>query len=327
MNKTRLPCLFAILLLTRSLFAADPAPPATPPAPDAGAAAEAAAAAAQAKLVASLHYQTGTLNLHDGLAKLALPEGFRYLNPKDTETVLTKLWGNPNGGGTLGMIVPVGFDPMADESWAVVVTFDEDGYVKDDDAAKINYTDLLKQMKEDTRAANEERVKAGYRAVELVGWAAPPRYDPATHKLYWAKEIKFGNSPEHTLNYNIRMLGRRGVLVLNAVATMPQLKQVEAATPTLLGMIDFQEGHRYADFNGSTDKVAAYGLAALVAGGIAAKAGFFKVLWVGILAFKKLIVIGLIALGSQFKKIWAWIQGRGKETQETAGGPPSSPAA
>ena len=306
-------CLLVALLVGGPLFSATPASAAPDP-------------AARRKLADSLHYEKGTVSLHGGAATLRLPEGYRYLNPADTEKLLTKVWGNPNGSGALGMIMPADFDPLGGESWAVVVTFDEDGYVKDDDAAKIDYGDLLKKMRDGTKEASEARVKEGYPAIELIGWAAPPRYDAATHKLYWAKEIKFGDSPEHTLNYNIRMLGRRGVLVLNAVASMPQLRQVEAATPTLLTMVDFQEGHQYADFKEDTDKVATYGIAALVAGGIAAKAGFFKLLWVGILAFKKLIIIAVIALGSQFKKLLAWIRGRNAASVETIASAPAPPA-
>ena len=304
----------AALLLGRALFAD------TPPTPD-----PAARLAERRKLAASLHYQTGAITLQGGLAKISLPDGFRFVNPADTETLLSKIWGNPSGARTLGMIVPANFDPIESDSWAVVLSFDEDGYVKDGDAAKINYGDLLKKMKEGTTEANQERVKAGYPPIELVGWAATPRYDAAAHKLYWAKEIKFGDEAEHTLNYNIRMLGRRGVLVLNAVAAMDQLKQVEAATPTLLAMVDFQEGHRYADFKEDTDKVATYGIAALVAGGIAAKAGFFKILWIGILAFKKLIIIAVIAFAGYFKKMIAWIRGRSPEP--AAAGPPPVPPA
>ncbi len=270
----------------------------TPAPPD-----PAAQLAAARKLVDGLKFQQGEIVLRGGVAKITLPSGFRYLNAADTETVLSKLWGNPRSSDTLGMITPAGFDPLGDDAWTVVLSFDEDGYVKDDDAAKINYADLLKDMKDGTRKASKAREKEGYSAIELIGWAAPPRYDVATHKMYWAKEIKFGDSPEHTLNYNIRMLGRRGVLVLNAVASIGQLKQVEAATPDLLRMVDFQEGHRYADFSEKTDKVATYGLAALVAGGIGAKVGLFKGLWVAILAFKKFIVIGLIAAGAFLKKI------------------------
>lgn len=262
------------------------------------------------KLASSIQPRKGEIILGDGLAKATLPPHIEYLSPTDTMTVLVKLWGNPDSGRTLGMLVPAGFDPIGDESWAVVMTYEEDGHVKDNDAAEIDYTKMLAELKEDTRASSKQRIKEGYGPIELIGWAAPPRYDSASKKLYWAKELKFGDSAEHTLNYNIRLLGRRGVLVLNAVAGMNQLKIVEATTPEILSAVNFQEGHRYADFREGTDKVATYGLAALVAGGVAAKAGFFKGLLVAALAMKKFLIIGLIALAAGVKKFWSWMQGR-----------------
>lgn len=99
------------------------------------------------------------------------------------------------------------------------------------------------------------------------------------------------------------MLGRRGVLVLNAVAGMSQLSEIERATPQILAMVDFKAGERYADFQPSSDKYAAYGLAGLVAGGVAAKAGLFKVLIAGLLAAKKFVIIGLVAAGSFIAKL------------------------
>jgi len=147
--------------------------------------------------------------------------------------------------------------------------------------------------------------KNGYKSIELVGWAAPPHYDKEPHKLYWAKEIKFGGSEVNTLNYNIRVLGRRGVLILNAVASMNNFADIDKQTPQIVNMVEFNDGNRYADFNGKTDKTGAYGLAALVAGGIAAKAALFKVLWGGLLAFKKLIIIGVIAIAAFVKKLFA----------------------
>lgn len=270
------------------------------------------------QLVNHLKLTSGEVTLRGGIAKVVLPSSLRYLNSSDTDTVLTKIWGNPKGNETLGMLVPSGFDPRDESSWAVILTFEEDGYVKDDDAAKIDYTKLLADMKEQVREASKQRQKDGYEPIELVGWAAQPHYDAAAKKLYWAKELKFGNSSEHTLNYNLRLLGRRGVLVLNAVAGINQLKVIESATPTILTAVNFQEGHRYADFNGSTDKVATYGLAALVAGGIAAKAGLLKGLWLGILAFKKVIILVLIALAGSLKKLWNWITGRANRSADAA---------
>jgi uncharacterized membrane-anchored protein len=254
-------------------------------------------------LLDRLKYQQGQIQLKDGLATLKMPESFRYLDQAGAQTLLSGIWGNPPSDDTLGVIVPAGFDPFADDSWCVVLSYQEDGYVKDHDAETIDYTKLLNDMKKDTRAASKERVKEGYPSIDLVGWAASPRYDKSTHKFYWAKELKFGDSAENTLNYNLRILGRRGILVLNAVANMSQLAQIEKATPDILGMVDFNEGHRYADYKPGADKVAAYGLAALVAGGIAAKTGLLKGILVAILALKKFLIIGVVALIAGIKKI------------------------
>src|SRR5262249_33222393 len=136
------------------------------------------------KIIAELKFQSGTIPIKDDLATIKLPENFRYLNSADARRVLVDLWGNPpSTADTVGLIVPTGFDGLGD-SWAVVITYREDGYVKDDDAEKINYNELLQQMKEGEKEDNAERVKQGYDSIELVGWAAPPHYDKASHKLY-----------------------------------------------------------------------------------------------------------------------------------------------
>jgi uncharacterized membrane-anchored protein len=257
------------------------------------------------KLADGLQYKQGEVTLKNGLAKINVPAEFKYLDPADTDTVLTKIWGNPpTGQKTLGMLVPSNAGPADADGWGVIITYDEDGYVKDDDAAKIDYNKLLKDMKAGTAEASKEREKKGYPPISLVGWATPPRYDAVEKKMYWAKELEFGDSADHTLNYNIRILGRRGVLVLNAVSSMEQFPDIEKVVPSILATVNFQEGHRYADFNPSTDKVATYGLAALVAGGVLAKGGFFKVLLGGILAAKKFVIIGVVALLALAKKIF-----------------------
>lgn len=100
------------------------------------------------------------------------------------------------------------------------------------------------------------------------------------------------------------MLGRGGVLVLSAVATMAQLPVIEQATPGILSAIEFNPGHSYGDFNPKADKVATYGLATLVAGGVAAKLGLFKGLWIGLLAAKKFIIIGVAAIAAWLRKLF-----------------------
>jgi uncharacterized membrane-anchored protein len=260
--------------------------------------------AAARKLADGLHYQHGHIVLKEGLASLNVPDNFRYLAPADAEIVLSKIWHNPPGLGGLGMLFPADVGPVDPNSYGVVITWAEDGYVKEDDAAKIDYNKILKEMRAATHEANKERKEQGYAAMELVGWAQPPHYDQANHKLYWAKELEVEGASEHTLNYDIRMLGRRGVLELGVIAGMDQLAQIEQAAPSLLEMVDFQAGHRYADFNPSTDKVATYGLAALVTGGILAKAGFFKLLIPALLAAKKLVIVGAVAVVAFLKKLF-----------------------
>jgi len=268
------------------------------------------------QMEARLHYQTGRVKLRGGLATLELPAEFRYLDPRETDLVI-RAWGNPPNNETLGMIVPAGAGVFQPETWAVVITYDEDGFVKDDDAATVNYDDLLGKMQRALRGENDERRRQGYPEIELVGWAEPPRYDSAAHKLYWAKDLRFGTEAVHTLNYNIRVLGRRGVLVLNAVASMNHFAAVRRDMTKVIAFVDFAEGNRYADFVPATDKVAEYGIAALIAGSIAAKAGFFKLLLAGILALKKLIVVALVAIAAFFRRLF------GKKKEAPAAGSPA----
>jgi len=260
------------------------------------------------RLVKNLKYQQGEVDLRGGLAKLTVPKEFNFLGPDDADTVLVKFWGNPpSDDKPLGLLIPAGMTPLDTNCWVVTIHYSEDGYVKDGDAGKINYDDLLKQMQKGIAERNKTRQEHGYPAITLVGWAAPPHYDAATHKLYWAKQLDFEGERQDTLNYCIRMLGRKGVLELNAVAGIGQLAEIDRQTSQILGMVDFKEGSRYADFDPKVDKVAKYGLATLVAGGAlaaAAKLGLLKGLWIFILAAKKFIIIGVIAAVAFFKKLF-----------------------
>jgi uncharacterized membrane-anchored protein len=255
---------------------------------------------------AKLGYQTGTVTLKDGIATIRLPESFRFIGADASRRLITEAWANPpdSADGVLGMLIPGGVSPLTAEGWGVIITYEEEGYVNDSDAASIDYTKMLKEMQDATVAANAERKKQGFEPVTLVGWAEPPSYNAETHKLYWAKELAFASNTEHTLNYNIRILGRRGVLVLNAVAGMDQLRTIHSKSPEVLAAVEFNEGHRYTDFLPGKDKAATYGITGLIVGAAAAKAGLFKMLWVGILAFKKLIIVGLIGLGAAIKRFF-----------------------
>src|ERR1700722_13607188 len=104
------------------------------------------------QLAQNLKYKQGAITIQGGLATLEVPTNFCFLDANDAKTVLVKFWGNPPSqvDDTLGLLIPAGMSPLDDGCWVVTISYSNDGYVKDDDASKINYNDLLKQMQKDT---------------------------------------------------------------------------------------------------------------------------------------------------------------------------------
>lgn len=257
----------------------------------------------------SLHYQTGTIELPSGNAILNVPAGFKYLDQEQTFYVLTDLWGNPEDNSILGMLLPEEKGVIDADDWAFVLSFDEIGYVEDDDANDIDYDELLEQLQEEAQTDNKQRIELGYEPVEIIGWASKPFYDSERNVLHWAKELHFGEEDNHTLNYNLRVLGRKGVFVLNAVASMQELPDVQASINDVLTSVSFKEGHTYADFVPDVDNVAAWTLGGLVAGKVLAKTGFFVLL----AKFWKIILIAIIGFFAAIRKKLF----KKKETPET----------
>lgn len=256
-------------------------------------------AAAIVEFDKSLNYQQGEISVADGKAVLSVPASFRFLGAADARMVLEGPWGNPPDESVLGMLVPADISPLDPErGWAVVVTYQDSGHVDDADAASINYDELLTSMQTAQMEDNVQRQASGFPAVTLRGWAEPPHYDSANHKLYWAMQAGFTDAEEDSLNYAVRVLGRAGVLELNAIATPERLAEIKPAMEEVVTFAKFTAGNTYADFDASTDKLATYGIGGLIAGGLAAKTGLLKGLWLALVAGKKFVVIGLVAVGA-----------------------------
>jgi len=250
------------------------------------------------KIEKSLKYETGKITLTEGEGIVNVPKGFKFLNAEQTQHVVSDLWGNPKDESILGSLVPDGKGVTHSNSWLFVISYQGDGFVKDDDANDIDYDDLLKTMKEDTKTTSEERKKAGFEEVQLVGWASKPYYDSNLKVLHWAKELKFGKDQVNTLNYDLRVLGRKGMYNISAVSNMAELAEVKASIPGILKSVEFNDGHKYLDFDADTDTVAAWTIGGLVAGKVLAKVGFFAIL----AKFGKIIIIGIIAAFAGLKK-------------------------
>jgi uncharacterized membrane-anchored protein len=259
----------------------------------------------------SFKYQRGLVKIKD-FATIKVPEGFKFLDSEQSIFVIHSLWNNPEDTTILGLLFPETSGPLDPDSWAISLRYAEEGYIDDDDAESIDYDELLEGMKKDAEAVNPARIENNYPPIYLIGWAAKPYYDAANKKLHWAKEIQFGDGPSevNTLNYNIRILGRKGYLVLNAIGGMDQFDAINKEIDKVLASVEFVDGYKYSDFNPKLDKVAAYGIGGLIAGKVLAKAGIL-----GILAkFGKLIILGI---GAALGAIWKLFTGR-KKTTETA---------
>ena len=288
---------------------------AEPPTPAPQSEADKAEIARLRGILASEHPQFGDVRLPGPEATLRLGKRFYFLGADEAKQVL-KEWGNPPSAaeGVLGIVFPAG-KTFADDTWGAVVTFEPSGFVSDKDADKADYDKLIKDVQAAEADDNAERQKQGFPTSHLVGWAQPPSYDKQRHFLIWARDIKFGGRDEDTLNYDLRILGRKGVLSLNMVSVMPQLAQVRADAAELAGDAGFNPGSAYTDFK-SGDKTAEYGVAGLVAAGlglaVAQKVGLIGV----ILLFAKKAIVLIVA---GFAGIAAWVRrlfGKGKPASQ-----------
>ena len=232
------------------------------------------------------------------LAALDVPAGFLFGDAKNAQRLL-ELNQNLVSGEELGVVSPEGDAP--EDSWFVFFEFDDAGYVSDEEKGELDADALMETLREGNAAGNEERERRGWERLELVGWAKEPFYDPKTNNLTWATKLR---SPSgETVNWSTRLLGRRGYMNVDLVIQPDQLASALPRFESLLEGFSYVEGQRYAEFRAG-DKVAEYGLTALVAGGagaLAAKTGLLAKFW-------KLIVGAVIAVGAFAKKLF----GRGR---------------
>ena len=246
-------------------------------------------------------------------ARITIPDQFLFTGTKGAQKLL-ELTHNLPSGDEVGAIVPQG-DSDADQ-WFVTFEFRQVGFVKDDDKQEIDADALLESIRTGTEAANAERARKGWSTFSVVGWEKAPYYDATTHNLTWAIRGRSQSGVE-SINHSVRVLGRRGTMDVDLVLPADQYAANVGRFEAMMSGFTFQDGHRYADFV-KGDKVAAYGLTALIAGGAGvamAKSGLLaklgKLIIVALLAMKKLIVVLVLGVLAGLKKMINVIRGRG----------------
>lgn len=236
-----------------------------------------------------------------GQAVLRLPANFGYVPPAEAGQYLEAL-GNPTTGGVAGLVVPI--DNQKGD-WFVVIGYMPSGYIKDDDAKEWDADELLASLRAGTEEDNKQRAQMGIPGLEIMGWVEPPKYDESTRRLVWSIAARNqGQSADRDtgVNYNTYALGREGYFSLNLVTAQSTVMQDKPAVHALLSALQFDEGKRYTDFNPDTDRVAEYGLAALVAGAAAKKVGLLAAIALFFAKFWKLLLLGAVGVGIAGKK-------------------------
>lgn len=233
-------------------------------------------------------------------ATLKLPKDYTYVPPKEAGQFM-KLIGNSVDSSFYGLIF---HDNI---SGFVSIEYIDSGYIKDDDAKDWDADELLDNLQEGTKEGNKSRAEHGIAPIEVLGWIEKPHYLQPTHRLVWSAAIRDigSNVPEaeQGVNYNTYQLGREGYLSLNLVTDRGTVESEKPLANQLLGAVSFNEGKGYGDFNASTDKIAEYGLAALIGGIAAKKLGLLALIGVTVLKFWKLALIGIAAAGMGAKKL------------------------
>lgn len=241
-------------------------------------------------------------------ASLQLPAGMAFL-PKKPANELMELAGNSADPDRYGIIIPTG----ETDDWMADLSYTDSGYIKDDDAKNWDVDALLKNIKEGTKEQNKQRAQQGIPPLEVGGWVEKPHYDASTQRLIYSVDAKTVGNATSSVNYNTYALGRYGYISLNFITEMDAIERFKPTAQQLLAAIEYRAGQRYADFNPTTDKIAEYGIAALVGGLAAKKLGLLAVIAAFAVKFSKLLIVGAVGVIYGVKKLFG---GRRREEDD-----------
>lgn len=245
------------------------------------------------------------------IAQIQVPAGYRFSGKRGAERFL-ELTENVPTGREVGILIP----DVEDDSqfWFVIFEYDESGYVKDEDRDELDADALLTTLRKGNDAANRIRRERGWTTLRIVGWDKAPFYDERTNNLTWAirGSVDEGVDAGESVNYSTRILGRYGTMNVDLVLDPSLLDAVVPEFEALMEAFEYTPGSRYAEWV-EGDPVAAYGLAALVAGGagaLALKSGLLQ-------KFGKAIILGVLAVVTAIGKFFKSLFG-GKDEQPAA---------
>ena len=265
----------------------------------------------------SVWQEAGTVGRIGSVAEVTVPDGCKFTGPRGVPGFLEATHNLPDPSVAAVMFCR---RPDSATAWFVMYKYDASGLVRDDEKNALDADKLLTTIKDATDLANDERERRGWGKMFVTGWITPPYYDQDTHNLTWALEGVDAEG-ESSANREVRLLGRGGVVSVELVAEPGKLDVIVPEFDKVVGATGFVSGQRYAEWR-EGDKVASYGLVALIAGGAGVAAGklglfakFWKLTITALIALKKLVVVVVLGIIGWFKRLF----GKKKSAQATAG--------
>lgn len=236
-------------------------------------------------------------------ASLKLPANYFFIPKAEGARVLRALGNVVSDTNLMGLVV----GERQGDRWIVVIRYAKEGYIKDDDARNWNAAELLQTIRDGVDATNKDRAARGFAEMQVIGWVEPPVYDATSHRLVWSVLAKDKDQPDgapKNINYNTYALGRDGYFSLNLLSSSDRIANEKSAAHELLADLSYNAGKRYEDFSATTDRIAEYGLAALIGGIAVKKLGLLALAGASVLKFAKLILFGVAAVGAVVMKLF-----------------------
>lgn len=246
-------------------------------------------------------FQSGTkgpekISLSDQ-AILDLPKHYVFIPAQEAADLFRLMHNEPNPD-LLGIIMSD--DPG--QIWYISIYFYKDGYISDDDAKTFNSDKFLTSIKKHNDERNKIREEEGRSPVEILGWIEPPTYVASHHKTFYSISAKSDNVKY--VNYHQLALGREGYFALSLISDNNTIEQSKSDAHAILSALHYVNGKRYEDFEQGIDRVAEYGLGALIAGVAAKKLGLLALAGAFIIKIWKFLIIIPVLLWSAIKKFF-----------------------
>lgn len=222
--------------------------------------------------------EPGTYQLSKSNSTLDLADGLGFLTGESAERYMYLSQGVEHVD-----VDAVVFD--IEEYSQVIFSYTDPGYVSIDDWGEVNPDELLKEIIKNTEIGNKARQENGLAELRVTDWLVKPVLDKKNDAAYWAISLKEGE--RNIVNAITLKLGRSG---FEKVVWVGETKQYSDSDNLLEAMLEghsFNNGFRYADYSFG-DKIAAFGIASLVATSAGGKSKAVK---------STLAVIGLALLG------------------------------